>query len=87
MKHSEIWRFVKNHTLEFEHEIRKKAKKTIDNPNRAYRKTAAINLQKLPGFDQHKVIQHCTEQLGNYIIQVISFHRSSKTNICFSEHR
>ena len=51
-------------------EIRNKSKRTVKQPSRAYRKTAAINLQSQPGFDQHKVIQARTLELGNYIIQV-----------------
>ena len=71
MKPSEIWQFVKIHTPEFEQDIRRKSQKTVKSPNSAYRKTAAINIQTAPGFDQHKVIQKQAENLGNYIIQVI----------------
>ena len=70
MKPSEIWQFVKIHTSEFEQDLRRWAKKTVKTPNSAYRKTAAINIQEMPGFDQHKVIQKQAEKLGNYIIQV-----------------
>ena len=70
MKQSEIWQFVKLHTQQFEQEKRLKATKTVKNPCAAYKKTAAINLQSRPGFDQDKVIQERTLQLGNYIIQV-----------------
>jgi len=73
MKPAEIWQFVKNHTQEFEQELRNKTKKTIKSPSPAYRKTAAINLQERPGFDQDKVIQKHAENLGNYIIQVYLF--------------
>ena len=70
MKPSEIWQFVKIHTMEFEQEMRSKAKRTVKSPSSAYRKTAAINIQDAPGFDQHKVIQRQAEALGDYIIQV-----------------
>ena len=73
MKPSEIWQFVKIHTSEFEQEMRNRARKTVKTPSSAYRKTAAINVQECPGFDQHKVIQQHAENLGNYIIQVITF--------------
>ena len=72
MKPAEIWQFVKSHTQEFEQEMRSKAKRTIKNPSSAYRKTAEINIQNRPGFDQDKVIQKHAENLGNYIIQVIT---------------
>ena len=71
MKPAEIWQFVKNHTPDFEQELRRKAKLTIKNPCSAYRKTAAINIQDRPGFDQDKIIQKQAENLGNYIIQVL----------------
>lgn len=70
MKPSEIWQFVKIHTPEFERDMRLKSQKTVKTPSRAYRKTAAINIQEAPGFDQNKVIQQQAENLGNYIIQV-----------------
>ena len=70
MKPAEIWKFVKNHTQEFEQDLRSKAKKTIKQPSSAYRKTAAINMQDRPGFDQDKVVQQHAEHLGNYIIKV-----------------
>ena len=70
MNPSEIWRFVKSHTLQFEKEIFDKALKTVKNPSKTFTKTAAINIQDCPGFNQDKVIQQQAVNLGNYIIQV-----------------
>ena len=78
MKPAECEQFVRSHTVQFEMELQKKLKKTVSFPSRSFEKTAAINLQGRNNFDQDAVIQQKAEDLGNYIIEVITIQRKKK---------
>ena len=70
MQKTEIERFIKKHTMEFELELLQMQKRVTQQPNGGYAPTAALNLQHLPYFDQHKIVQEKWENLVDYVINV-----------------
>ena len=73
MKKDEILQFVKDHTPEFEKELRRRKKCQISFPRTTFARTAACNIQRKRDFDQDQAIQKEFLAFTDYLIEVGKF--------------